>query len=261
MTLPTRMTRGFEAYLAEVRANPDVVGLVLTGSRGRGAFVRATSDWDVRLVVRDESYAEVAETLATGHGSPIEVVVYSLAAFERVGEPRTETAWDRYSYVHASVLVDKLDGRIGQIVAGKAVLSEGIGPGLAAFELDGYVNAYYRALKNDRAGLVAEAHLDAAESIPPLLTTVFAVHDRSGRSTGSSFGSWSDSRCPSRGSPTTGSFPASRRSCERARSAIRRRCFAMWRRSPGATTSARRSTAGSRTSPGCGLERRARSQA
>jgi hypothetical protein len=161
-----------------VRANPDVVGLVLTGSRGRDAFVRETSDWDVRLVVRDESYAEVAETLATGHGSPIEVVVYSLAAFERVGEPGTETAWDRYSYVHGSVLVDKLDGRIGQIVAGKAVLPEGIGPGLAAFELDGYVNAYYRSLKNDRAGLVAGAHLDAAESIPPLLTTVFAVHDR-----------------------------------------------------------------------------------
>jgi len=151
---------------------------VLTGSRGRDAFVRETSDWDVRLVVRDESYAEVAEALATPHGSPIEVVVYSLAAFERVGEPGTETAWDRYCYVHAQVLLDKLEGRIGQIVTGKAVLPEGIGQGLAAFELDGYVNAYYRALKNDRAGLAVEAHLDAAESIPPLLTTVFAVHGR-----------------------------------------------------------------------------------
>jgi hypothetical protein len=151
---------------------------VLTGSRGRDAFVRETSDWDVRLVVRDESFAEVADRLATPHGSEIEVAVYSFAAFERVGEPGTETAWDRYSYVHARVLVDKLDGRIGQIVAGKAVLPEGIGPGLAAYELDDYVNAYYRALKNDRAGLAVEAHLDAAESIPPLLTTVFAVHDR-----------------------------------------------------------------------------------
>jgi hypothetical protein len=106
------------------------------------------------------------------------VAVYSLAAFERVGEPGTETAWDRYSYIHAQVLVDKLAGRIGQIVAAKGVLPEGIGPGLAAYELDGYVNAYYRALKNHRARLAVEAHLDAAESIPPLLTTVFAVHGR-----------------------------------------------------------------------------------
>ena len=151
---------------------------MLTGSRGRDAFVREASDWDVRLVVRDESYAEAAETLATTHGSPIEVAVHSLAALERVGEPGTETTWDRYSYVHAQVLVDKLDGRIGQIVAAKAVLPEGIGPGLAAAALDDYVNSYYRALKNNRAGLAVEAHLDAAESIPPLLTTVFAVHDR-----------------------------------------------------------------------------------
>lgn len=151
---------------------------MLTGSRGREAFVRETSDWDVRLVVRDESYAEVVDALATPHGSPIEVAVYSLAAFERVGEPGTETAWDRYSYVHARVLVDKLDGRIGQLVAGKAVLPEGIGAGLAAYDLDGYVNAYYRALKNDRAGLAVESHLDAAESIPPLLMTVFAAHGR-----------------------------------------------------------------------------------
>jgi hypothetical protein len=151
---------------------------VLTGSRGRDVFVRETSDWDVRLVVRDESFAEVADALVTPHGSPIEVAVYSLAAFERVGEPGTETAWDRYSYIHAQVLVDKLAGRIGQIVAAKGVLPEGIGPGLAAYELDGYVNAYYRALKNHRARLAVEAHLDAAESIPPLLTTVFAVHGR-----------------------------------------------------------------------------------
>ncbi len=159
-------------------ANPDVVGLVLTGSRGRDAFVRDTSDWDVRLVVRDEAYGEVTDVLATPHGSQIEAVVYSLAAFERVGEPGTETVWDRYSYIHAQVLIDKLDGRIHEIAAAKAVLPEGVGPGLAAFELDGYVNSYYRFLKNTRVGLSIEAHLDAAESIAPLLTTVFAVHGR-----------------------------------------------------------------------------------
>lgn len=45
----TRTSDSFET----ARVDPAVVGLVLTGSRGRGPEPRPDADWDVRLVLRD----------------------------------------------------------------------------------------------------------------------------------------------------------------------------------------------------------------
>ena len=158
--------------------DPRVVGLVLTGSRGRNAFVRPESDWDVRLVVRDEALAAGAGELATAHGSPVEIAVFSLEAFAATGEIGSETEWDRYSYVHVPVVIDKLDGRITRLVAEKSILPVDQAPRVAAAALDDYINSYYRSLKNARVGSVLAAQLDAAESIKPLLTTLFALDGR-----------------------------------------------------------------------------------
>ena len=162
-----------------VRADESVVGLVLTGSRGHDAFVQPGSDWDVRLIVRDEDVAEAEDRYRTVRGSAVEVAVLSLAALERVGEIGSRESWDRYSYVHVETGIDKLDGRIARLVADMQHLRpEAAARALAAEALDAYINSYLRSLKNARAGLVVEAHLDAAESIPSLLTALFAMHER-----------------------------------------------------------------------------------
>ena|SRR2546430_2074201 len=44
----------YDDLVEAARSDPRIVGLILTGSRGRAAFVRAESDRDVRLVVRWE---------------------------------------------------------------------------------------------------------------------------------------------------------------------------------------------------------------
>ena len=44
----------FEMLLREAREDPQIVGLVLTGSRGKG-FGSESSDFDVLLVVRPEA--------------------------------------------------------------------------------------------------------------------------------------------------------------------------------------------------------------
>ncbi len=172
---------GEDAYRRLVRhatAHPDVVGLVLTGSRAAGAFVRPDSDWDVRLVVGDDAPPDVVAALAVGRGARVEVAVHPLRVFTALAEPRGESAWDRYSFTHARVVVDKLDGRIRQLVADKGVLPAAAAAAIAPAALDAYVNAWYRSLKNARAGLVLEARLDAVEGLPPLLTAVFAIHGR-----------------------------------------------------------------------------------
>jgi hypothetical protein len=168
----------YESLVAAAREDPAVVGLILTGSRGRDAFVRPDSDWDVRLVVADDASAGAAALLATPHGSPVEVVVFSLASFTKMGQIGSATEWDRYSYAHCRIVIDKLDGRIAEVAERQATLSREEADPVAADALDGYINGYYRALKNLRAGLVAEAHLDAAESLAPLLTALFAMHGR-----------------------------------------------------------------------------------
>jgi hypothetical protein len=112
----------YERLVEAARADTRVVGLVLTGSRGRGPFARDESDWDVRLVTRDDADAS---SYATPHGSRVEVAVLSLSEFVRTGEPGSPTEWDRYSYAHAQVVLDKLDGRIAELVASKGVLDHG----------------------------------------------------------------------------------------------------------------------------------------
>jgi hypothetical protein len=168
----------YDNLLEVARSDARVIGFVLTGSRGRDAFVRAESDWDVRLVVRDDALEVCAATYQTAHGSAVEVVVFSLTGFEREGAIGSSSQWDRYSYRHAQVVLDKLDGRISQMVAEKGVLPSEAAQQIAERALDSYVNSYYRSAKNRRSGLIAEAHLDAVESISPLLDALFAFQER-----------------------------------------------------------------------------------
>jgi hypothetical protein len=155
-------------------ADDDVLGLILTGSRGRDFRVRPDSDHDVRLVLRDGAH----DSYSTPHGSPVEVAVFSRSAFERTGLAGSGSEWDRYSYVRCELVLDKLEGGIARLVAEKASLSEAEAAALVPAALDDYVNSYYRSARNHLNELSFEARLDAAESVGPLLTFLFALHRR-----------------------------------------------------------------------------------
>jgi hypothetical protein len=169
--------RRYADLVDDARNDNNVVGLVLTGSRGSAFSVTDASDWDVRLVVRDEARDEYRARLGTPHGSDVEVVVLTLDALAAVGELGSPTAWDRPSYVHAQVVVDT-DGRVGAVVDSLRALQPEAARALAAEALDDYVNSYHRSAKSHRLGHQIEAHLDASESIPRLLDTLFALNSR-----------------------------------------------------------------------------------
>lgn len=167
------------AELVEVARNDDgVVGLVLTGSRASGFGVTDASDWDVRLVVRDEVLDEYRTRFGTPHGSAVEVFVLTYDRLAAVGEIGSPNAWDRPSYVHAQVVVDTSDGRVAALLDALRELPPDVARAVAAERLDDYVNSYHRSAKSHRLGYEVEAHLDAAESIPPLLEMLFALHGR-----------------------------------------------------------------------------------
>ena len=170
--------RTYDELVEIARQDDHIIGLILTGSRGRGFAVTENSDWDVRLVVRDEVVDEYRARLATSHGAAVNVVVFSLSEFGQAGEVGTESAWDRYSYVRAEIVIDGPDGQIAELTRTKSTLPVDVARLLAAEYLDDYINSYYRAAKNERSGLEVEANLDAAESVAALLNFLFSVHER-----------------------------------------------------------------------------------
>ena len=72
----------FARLLAEVELDPAVVGLVLGGSRGKGALVRPDSDYDVYVLAASEADVTTCRRrYGRPRGEPIDVVVLSLDGF------------------------------------------------------------------------------------------------------------------------------------------------------------------------------------
>ncbi|GIH76774.1 hypothetical protein [Planobispora longispora] len=165
--------REFSALLTRIGADPAVVGGILSGSRARQGMATRRSDYDVYLITADDG--PVGEER---RDALLDVTAMSLEEFRAHAMPGSGTEWNRYSFAHARILKDRPDGLIGELVSAKATLSAPEARQTAAAALDSFVNAVYRWLKNHRDGHAAEARLDAAESIPPLLTFLFALDHR-----------------------------------------------------------------------------------
>lgn len=166
----------YDALLELAQEEDDVLGLVLGGSRGKGAFVRPDSDYDVYLVVRNpDTYRR---RFPTRHGDPVEVFVLSLDEFRAHAAIGSGTEWNRYTFAHVEPVVDKTGGELARIIEEKGRLPPDYARQIAGQSLDDYVNSYYRSAKNARAGLHVAARLDAAESILSLLTFLFALDER-----------------------------------------------------------------------------------
>lgn len=149
-----------------------VVGFFLGGSRGKGVETDR-SDYDCYVIVEDsevDAWRVVAEELSP----PLDIALFSLTAFAAGEGPE----WNRYNYAHLDVEVDRLGGRIQQLVDARATITSEEGAVAARAALDAYINAAYRSLKNLRDGLELEAILDASEAVNYGLTVLFGLLGR-----------------------------------------------------------------------------------
>lgn len=153
----------------------DLLGLVLSGSAGRG-YATEHSDLDVVVVLTDEA----ASTRSSTHSPDVDEAIDSWTEMVTVPPFGSEGWWYRWSYAWAPVLLDRTDGALAAAVRRQATLTpeEADEVLIDHDRLDGWVNFAYRALKNDRDGRVLETRLDAAESVPWLLDVVFALAGR-----------------------------------------------------------------------------------
>jgi hypothetical protein len=171
---PTAAAAAYADLRSRAEADPNVVGLVLAGSRGFDDYVTAASDFDVYVVLG----AGLPTEWRTPHGSPAETWPMTLETFRDHALSGPEDAWNRPTFLGAQVVLDKLDGEIGRIVDRKRVLTADEAEVIAAASLGDYINSLYRSLRNLEAGRDLEGRLDALESLSPLLATVFAFESR-----------------------------------------------------------------------------------
>jgi predicted nucleotidyltransferase len=169
------MSEAYAELRALARRDPNVVGLFLGGSRGKG-MAKEDSDYDVYLIVA-RKVGEYRRKFPLRHGDDPEVIVLSLAEFKRHAAVGSELEWNRYNFAHVRAELDKT-GEVQQLLDEKGSLPKAAARDMAAEALDGYMNQYYRSAKSFRDGDALAARFDAAESVPYLLVALFALHER-----------------------------------------------------------------------------------
>jgi Nucleotidyltransferase domain len=174
-----RMTpehEGFEALLRQARTDPDVLGVVLTGSHAQG-LATPWSDYDVRLILRDKAEDGTPTRYQEAAYPNVDLRVMSLRDFAAYAGWDTPFAWDRYSFAHAQVLADRT-GIVSVLVEEKGrIAAEHQFPYVRA-ALDAFINSVYRALKCTRKGNTLCARLEVSEAVQHGLSVIFAFESR-----------------------------------------------------------------------------------
>ena len=168
-------SKEFKQLLEKAKNDDRIIGFILTGGRGKGMFTE-NSDYDVALITTDESVLNVQEEYKSKQDI-IDLGIMSLSRFKIYADVGTAEDWDRYACTHIKAHIDKT-GEIQKIIDEKGVLPKDQTAKVAKNALGCYLNSLYRSIKNHRDGNIFASHFDACESLPWLLTFLFAIEGR-----------------------------------------------------------------------------------
>lgn len=169
-----------QALIAEATADPDVIGLVLTGSRAIGGVV-PDSDYDVVFVVTDEALARYTQSKTTpvrGETIPPPILKNDIW-HEAPSTLQLDTAvdWMLPAWAESQVLYDRT-GETTSVIDALRRMPPGRVPKTVAAGYDAYLNGLYRSLKMWRRGNELGARLEAAQTADYLVTVLFALEGR-----------------------------------------------------------------------------------
>ena len=165
--------------LAAATADPEIEGLILSGSRGAGVG-DAESDYDLELVLTDEAYARRAERGEQMHLSwdpnhPLLDVSYT--CLRKLAQIAAEASWPLPGYATARILYDRA-GRVTQALHDMVTIPEERAYAEVLSWFDAYINAFYRSMKAWRRGNTLGGQLQAAASAMHLVCVLFAIERR-----------------------------------------------------------------------------------
>lgn len=169
-----------QALIAEAAADPDVIGLVLTGSRAIGA-TGPDSDYDVVFVVTDEAMVRYEETKTfppRGLTLPSSISTRDMwSESPRSLQLENVVAGVLPTWAEACILYHR-NGETERIFAPlRFMTAEQAKKSVASF-YDAYLNGFYRSLKCWRRGNTLGGRLEAAQSTDYLLHLLFALEQR-----------------------------------------------------------------------------------
>lgn len=180
MTYTIQTDPVIQALIAEAIADPDVIGLVLTGSRAIGG-VAPESDYDVVFVVTDEALARYQQTKTTpARGATITPPIGTNDIWhEAPGTLQLATVvdWMLPAWAESRVLYDRTGETTLVIDALRRMPTDRAHQAVATW-YDAYLNGLYRSLKAWRRGNELGARLEAAQTADYLITLLFALEGR-----------------------------------------------------------------------------------
>jgi hypothetical protein len=165
--------------LAAAAADPEVEGVILSGSRGAGVD-DAESDYDLEWVLTDEAYdrrAERGEQMHLSQDLDQPLLDMSYTCFRKLAQIAADASWPLPGYTTARILYDKA-GRVTQAVQDMVTIPEERAREDVLGWFDAYINAFYRSMKAWRRGNKLGGQLQAADSAMHLVRVLFAIERR-----------------------------------------------------------------------------------
>jgi len=164
----------YDLFVQKAKDDDRILGVVLSGGRGKGAQTE-NSDYDVMLITTDDGFEGVkADYQKTEF---VDSLPHSISEFREYAKTGSRSQYDKYTFAHNQAIVDKT-GEIQKLVNEKGLIEPDQINRIVRDALGGYLNSLYRALKNLRDGDILAGHLDADETIPRILTFIFAIEGR-----------------------------------------------------------------------------------
>jgi hypothetical protein len=170
---------GLAELMAEVRADPETLGLLLHGSRALGTH-RPDSDYDLIRVVSEKAYlarkarGALVERSATDAGTKADVLYQTPSRIEAyVSDP----GWYTPTYISARILFDRT-GELASLMTRLAAEAGRIAFERTAAAYDDYLNCFVRSIKAARRGDEIGRTLHAAESALALVRLLFGLQSR-----------------------------------------------------------------------------------
>ena len=168
----------YQKLLKEAQSDPNILGFVLEGSRGKGLGT-SHSDYDIHIIVKDDSASEYEEKLSPyDNRADFDLTIMDLSDFREYALFGTDSWGYAYEFAYVKDLLNKTGGEIQQLIDEKSRIPEEVVFDFIYQALDGYVNSVFRSLKAHRDRNMVGYRLEAASSINPLLYAMFAIHDR-----------------------------------------------------------------------------------
>ncbi|MBU0980602.1 MAG: nucleotidyltransferase domain-containing protein [Nanoarchaeota archaeon] len=133
----------YRQVLGESKKDSNILGLFLSGSRGKG-LPTEHSDFDVVMIVKDGKEGSYKRKYAYIKGIRyIDVYIMGYPRFRKYAHFGGPDHWDRYSFTHVKVSVDKKD--IQKLIGKKGRIPPKFVKKYVSGMLDGYINYVYRS--------------------------------------------------------------------------------------------------------------------